>query len=147
MATVAELRERNRKTALRALHAEGRKRGLDHDALRAMAGVESLSEVAYPQLMRLTDRLRGGPGIKSVEGRQRRGLATRKNQAVRGVVELVDGKSIEIIRGLAEALGWDDERLRIFTKRQLRGWTAIRTIGDANSVIRGMRAIYQRNKG
>lgn len=144
MTTVRTIAEEARKKAMQALHAEGRKRGFDHQALRELAGVESLKSLKRAQIVELTNRLRGGEGVGDRKARRRRGLATRKAQSVGGVIELVDAKAIEIIRGLAEALGWSNERLEKFTARQLNGRTEIRTIGDANAVIRGMRAIYRR---
>jgi len=125
---------------LRAIHAEAKKRGLDHDALHdlcvARCGVGSMSEMTGQQLHSLYHQWTG----KAL--RRRAPLPTNK--------PVEDGQMIgtEELITLAQEFAkrdWGPETQANFTKRQLRGRSKIRTRGDWTKVLQGIRALNKRD--
>lgn len=140
----------SRDKALRGLHAEARKRGLDHDALHEIALERfqrgSLRDLSVAQIQGWANELRQAQAPRSAASRRRQGTAGRKTAGKAAkVVELVGAKELELIGGYAEALGWDRARLDGFIRRQLGEHGRVRTVGDANKVIDGLRAMYRRS--
>ena len=137
-----------RRTALmRALHAEGLKRSLDHEALRDLAadgfGVVSLSQLNTGDLGRLFQQVAGRDFHAklrriSISSRSRRKAAGTEGRsyATSSVATLVDPSDCELLYALAYGdLGWTGATLRRFIARQLSGREQIRTMGDLNKVL------------
>ena len=123
----------------RALHAEALKRGMDHDALRDMFGVKSMSALDTEALQ---SRLKAwtGKSVRRSTPLPRRGYGKKK-----GPLEMV---TEEDLRTLAEAFsrrGMDENAQWLFIRRQLGGRDAIRTRGDFHKVFSGIRAMNRRD--
>ena len=128
----------------RAIHAEGAKRGLAHDAVRdvcrAQFGVHSMGELTDPQLEGLY-RDWTGHGV----GKRRTPLPKR-GYAHSGEIELVSGEDLELLgRAFAER-GWGRETQAAFIRRQLGGRAEIRTRRDFWKVFSGVRAMQRREQ-
>ena len=130
---------------LRALHAEGRKRGLGHDALHDLAvehfGVDSLSRLTHPQARGLFKRVAGRQfhakrhRIRSVERRKAAGTEGRKGLK-QNVTTMISPADCALLYEIAYGkLGWAEQTLKRFIRRQLRGRDQIRTMGDLNAVL------------
>ena len=143
---------------LRAVHAEAAKRDLDHDALHAQAverfGVDSIAVLTEQQLRELFRGLAGRPyrakhpGVRGNERRQAAGTAGRnKGQAADGgkeVVHLATTADVQLCYDAAYAIGWDQERLISFIRRQLKGKEQIRTLAECNKVLWPLKAMGRR---
>ena len=132
-------------SVLRALHAEGRKHGLDHGALHDLAaehfGVESLARLSEPQARSLFKRVAGREfhakqhRIRSAQGRKAAGTEGRKGQND-NVETMVSAEDCELFYGIAYGkLAWTAQTLKRFIPRQLQGRDQIRTMGDLNRVL------------
>ncbi len=127
----------------RAVHAEGTKRGLDHDALREVCrgrfGVHSMGDLTEPQLEFLY-RDWTGHGI-----RKRRGSLPKRGYARGNQIELVSGEDLELLGRAFAKSGWGKETQAAFIRRQLSGRADIRTRGDFWKVFSGVRAMQRRS--
>ncbi len=123
---------------IRALHAEGRKRGMDHDALRDMFRVPSLSTVPVDELERT---LKGwtGKGLRRNTPLPRRGYGSSTFVELAGLDEFTT-----LVNAFAIAQ-MDSEAQKSFIRRQLRGREAIRTVADFHKVFSGLRAMNRRH--
>jgi len=89
---------------LRALHAIGRRRGMNHEALRDVAGVESLKDLSVTKAARLIERLQ-------TESHRRdftRGEPDRAS--ARGVIRNATQRQRNYVAYLIEQLGWDGKK-------------------------------------
>ncbi len=136
----------------RAIHAEGIKRGIDHDALRDMCrtnfGVHSLSEMTDDNLYKLyrswTNRglkrrkHEAGPGCQPVD----------KHEGFRVLdkLQMVASEDLVILAQEFALAGMSEDSQKGFIRRQLRGRDIIRTRGDWGKVINGLRAINKRER-
>ena len=132
-----------RKRLFSAVHAEGAKRKIDHDALHdivcARFGVHSMADVTDAQLAGLYHEWTG-------HGLKRRAALPRKGEAGRKTLEaqIVSGEELIALgqefakRGIGEAGRGD------FVARQPRGRREIRTRRDWVKVIGGLRAMNRR---
>jgi len=124
-----------------AVHAEAVKRGLDHDALHAMAceryGVHSMSELTEEQLLAI---YRGwtGKGLKGVGKLPKRGELAAKGD------EMVSPADLEMLAREFAKRGLGADGQRNFVRRQLRGRDEIRSRKDLVRVMGGLRAMNRR---
>lgn len=134
----------------RAVHAEGLKRGFDHDGLRDLFrqrfGLESMSQASDRQL---TEVYHGwtGKGLKRAGALKRPGGSPdlpRRGYRDGKQVELVSASELEMLAQVFHDLGWGEETRRAFTARQLRGREQVRTRGDFWKVLNGARAMLRR---
>lgn len=100
----------------------------------------ALEEMAKCLPAELLYRRRGAWRAAGTAGRK--GARWRGGEAV-----LVSRQSLELLGTLKTALGWNDDRLAAFVRRQLRGRQAIRTEADANKVIWGMKRMARAESG
>jgi Bacteriophage Mu, GemA protein len=132
---------------LRAIYAEGRRRGLDNDALHVLVigslspqssalKSGSLKDLSYTEAQRAIQRLKGRDFVPL------RTLQYRRQRA--GVQQLITSEHEEKIAALATQRNWSAERLVNFCKRQC-GHYPLRTTQDANKVIEGLKAMNQRD--
>lgn len=125
---------------LRAIHAEAKKRGLDHDALHDLCvtrcGVQSMSQMTGQQLHSLYNQWTG----KAL--RRRAPLPTGKPIEDR---QMIGSEELITLQQEFAKRGWGPETQTNFTKRQLRGRSNIRTRGDWNKVLQGIRALNKRD--
>lgn len=123
----------------RALHAEGSKRGLDHDALRDLCrerfSVASMAELNEGQLREMY-RAWTGHGL-----RRKSALPRRPSGAV---AEMVTGDDLNTLAEAFALRGWTHETQRAFIHRQL-GRDEIRTRRDFWRVFSGVRAMNRRD--
>jgi hypothetical protein len=122
----------------RALHAEGAKRGLDHDDLRGMFGVKSLSKVET-HLLEQQLKAWTGKGLRRSMPLPRRGYAERS-----GEVQMAGLDEFKTLANAFSIAGMDGEAQKKFIARQLRGRDAIRTVADFHRVFSGLRAMNRR---
>ena len=134
-----------RSTLLRALHAEGRKHRLDHDALHDLAaehfGSASLSTLDATQLGSLFQRISGRDfrlkqdKLRSRALRKAAGTEGRKDGNPK-LQTLVSPDQVEMLYQVAYGkLGWSQATLKTFIRRQLKGRDQIRTVGDLNRIL------------
>ena len=130
----------------RAIHAEGLKRGLDHDGLhdvcRGKFGAESMGALDVGQLKTLFRDLTG----KNFQARRRTALPKR-GCLRRGGLEMVSGEDLETLGRAFSMRGWGEETRREFVRRQLGGREQIRTRADFWRVFSGVRAMNRRGDG
>ncbi|MDE2097837.1 MAG: hypothetical protein KGL39_11360 [Patescibacteria group bacterium] len=125
---------------MRAIHAEGKKRGIDHDGLHDLCrenyGVKSMSELSGEQL------------YGWYHGWTKKGLRSRTKVRPWGGADdcrLVGGEQlIELAQEFAKR-GWGQQTQNNFIRRQLKGRDIIRTEHDWRIVIRGVRAMNRRD--
>ncbi len=127
---------------LARLHAEGRKRGLTHEDLRAVAGVESLSTASWDQLSAAVDRVaqRHSPPRP----------AARRPRLAPGVIRPASDRQRAYIADLLAQTGWPADsqahwlwqrhRLRIVATDPLSSTTAHAIITQLEQVARKRRA-------
>ena len=138
-----------------ALHAEAAKRGLSHQDLSERAGKRygfaSMADLDDGQLRDLFLDLTGRvfhpkhPGMRNRQRRKAAGTAGRKN-AINKVVEMAATVDVEMVYQLAYGLGWTQETIKTFIRRQLGGRDQLRTMADINKVLWGLKAIAKRKK-
>jgi len=126
---------------VRAIFAEGRRRGLDHEALGDMAEsvtrrTRHLSELTHTEAEALLRKLKG-QGFVPLRTLQYR----RRKQ---GIEQLVQQSQLDLIAALASQREWSAETLLKFCKRQC-GHTTPRTTRQANKVIEGLKAMNLRS--
>jgi hypothetical protein len=127
----------------RGIHAEGLKRGMDHDALRDLATenyqVYSMAKLSDAQLLAMYRMLSGGKKLKN-----RGNLPSRGELTAGAESELVYAEDLtELDQCFAEA-GFSMAAKLTFTRRQLDGRDYIRTRGDLVRVMAGIRAFLRR---
>ena len=132
-----------RNRLFRAVHAEAKKRKLDHDAIHDMCrqrfGVESMSKLTDGQLQTIyTDWT--GHGLKRRAPLPKRGEVGTKVLAVMATPEDLEMLEAEFAK---RNLGADGRRA--FIRRQLRGREVLRTRGDVVRVTAGIRAMNRRD--
>lgn len=128
----------DRAKLLRAIHAEGRKRGMDHDALRDMFKVPSLSKVSIDEMERT---LKGwtGKGVRRSKPLPRAGYG--KSSTLTELVGLEDFTTLANAFAIAQM---DSKAQKAFISRQLCGRDTVRTVADFHRVFSGLRAINRR---
>jgi len=124
---------------MRAIHAEGTKRGLDHDGLRQIArdsyGVKSMAELTGEQLF---GWYHGWTG-KALRSR------TKVRPWGGGEGQMVAAEQlIELAQEFAKR-GWGPQTQENFIRRQLKGRDTIHTVHDWRRVLRGVRAMNRRD--
>ena len=127
----------DRAKLLRAIHAEGRKRGMDHDALRDMFKVPSLSNVPVDELER---RLKGWTG----KGLRRKTPLPRRGYGSSTFVELAGLDEFTTLANAFAIAQMNGEAQKTFISRQLRGRDTVRTVSDFHKVFSGLRAMNRR---
>jgi hypothetical protein len=122
---------------MRAIHAEAKKRGIDHDGLHDIAV------------------MRWGHGLGEAKGEQlyalyhewtKKGLRRRARPfAPADKREFVQGEDlVEMAEEFAKR-GWGEDTQRNFIRRQLRGRDKISTRGDLRKVLFAVRAMNRRD--
>lgn len=123
----------------KALHAEGVKRGLDHDGLhdmvRARCGAQSMSDASDTQLLGIYTEWTH----KTLKYRGK--LPRRKESPDTEMVSAVDLEDLDQEFAVA---GMDAERRAGFIRRQLRGRAVVQTRRDYVRVMGGLRAMRRR---
>ena len=126
---------------LKALHAEGKKRGLDHDGLHDLFNSRSLGTVPTQELQNV---LRSwGKKIRATP-LPRRGYAKKADAA--GLSEMVSGEDLTLLGDAFQLRGWSKEQQRNFIRRQLGGREVVRTRGEFHKVFSGVRAMNRRDE-
>jgi len=139
--------DRRRALVMRALHAEGARRGLDHDGLRDVAAARfqaaSMSALSLKELAEMYLGLTGQEFLfhqsKSHVTLPPRGITQSC------LTELVSGEELELLERAFAARGWGNETKKAFIRRQLRGLEQIRTRADFQRVFRGVQAMNRRD--
>lgn len=127
-----------RNRVMRALHAEAAKRKIDHDGLRDLFRVRSLSTVETGEIVKV---------LNSWGKRMRQSVLPRKGYAAAGgAVEMVSGEDLTLLGDAFQRAGWGENQQRAFIRRQLGGRETIRTRKDFHRVFSGMRAINRREE-
>lgn len=125
-----------------ALHAEARKRRLDHDALHDLCatrfGVHSMGDATTAQLLGVYREWTG----KTLKRRARLGDPDWQDQ-----VAMVSGEEVNNIANEFAKRGLGLGGQKNFIRRQLRGRDVIRTHGDYVRVMHGLRAMNLRDAG
>jgi hypothetical protein len=128
---------------MRAIHAEGLKRGLDHEALRdvcrAKFGVASMAELSAGQKKQL---FRDLAGKNFVTHRMR---LPERGYAQQGKLEMISPAELETLERAFALRGWGPETKKAFVRRQLGGREEIRTRADFQRVFRGVQAMNRRD--
>jgi hypothetical protein len=126
----------------RALHAEAKRRGLDHDALRDIIrsrfDVASMADAQDRQLLALYKDWTG----KSIRRKSRlpkRGY-TKTNQ-----LEIISAEDLETLGNAFSLRNWGPDTIQTFVRRQLGGRDQIRTRADFHRVFSGVRAMNRRD--
>jgi hypothetical protein len=131
---------------LRAIYAEGRRRGLDNDDLHdsILSGLAqnsiarktgSFSDLTYTEAQRAIQRLKG---------RDFTPLRTRQHQRqTAGINQVITDEQQQLIADLASQRNWSAQTLITFCKRQC-GHYPLRTTKDANKVIEPLKAMNKR---
>lgn len=122
---------------LKALHAEGKKRGFDHEALRELFNCHSLSTVETPALQKC---------LLSWGKKMRASPLPRRGYAKSGELEIVAGEDLNLLAEAFQRRGWTPDQQRNFIRRQLGGREHIRTKADFHRVFSGVRAINRRDE-
>jgi len=118
----------HQRKVIRALHAEGVKRGLDHDGLhdvcKSRFGLDSMAELNLQQAKALFRDLTGADFARPRVTLPKRGYGRR------GVLEMVTPAHMEVLGRAFSERGWGPETRRAFIARQLQGREEIRTVAD-----------------
>jgi len=138
------VKDKRRAPLMRALHAEGARRGLDHADLRARAGVASLSEMDVQALARLYLDVTGTEFLFHATKAQRVTLPPR-GCARRGSTVMASAEELELLERAMAVRGWGTDTKKVFVRRQLRGREVIRTRADFQRVFRGVQAMNRRD--
>lgn len=127
---------------MRAIHGEGARRRLDHDALHdlvlARFGVKSLADVKTEDLLALYKGWTGH-GLKSRAQKPSRG----EGEVAR--LRMVSGEEMIALAQAFAARGLGEDGQRNFIRRQLRGRDQVRTRGDWTRVMAPLRAMNRRD--
>jgi hypothetical protein len=127
-----------------AVHAEARKRKLDHDALHDMCvrnyGVRSMSELSDAQLLAIY-RSWTGKVLRSRGKLPARGEAAKSGAAA----EMVSAEDLAMLDQEWAKRGLGVDGRAAFVRRQLRGRDVIRTRRDWVRVMGGIRQMNRRD--
>lgn len=130
-----------RTRVFRALHAEARKRGVDHDGLHEIAllrhGVRSMSDMTDEQLLGLYRAWTG----KTL---RRRAELPRRGKDPVADLRMVSGEEMIALDQEFAKRGWGPETKQNFVRRQLKGRESIRSYRDWKRVFNGVRAMNRR---
>ena len=125
---------------MRGLHAEAKKRGLDHDALRDVFKVKfSVASISVASDAQLGELYRDWTG-KGIRG----AALPRRGYGRRGELDMVTAADLETLGRAYAERGWGPETQRAFIRRQLGGRDQIRTRRDFRRVFSGIRAMQRR---
>lgn len=128
------------------LHAEGQKRGMDHDAIhdmcRELYGVHSMSQMREADLMQI---IKGwtGKSLRRQARLPRRGEAAATKP---GEVQMVSGEELVTLEAEFAKRGLGQEGRDNFIRRQLGGRGQVRTRRDFAKVFGGLRAMNKREE-
>ena len=127
---------------MRALHAEGVKRGFDHDGLRDVCrerwGAASMGKATDAQLAELYHAWTG-------KGLRRATPLPRKGHVKAAGEEMVSGEDLNALAEAFARRGWGPETQRVFVKRQT-GREKILSRKDFWRVFSGLRAMERRER-
>lgn len=130
-----------------AVHAEAQKRGMDHDALRAMChaqyGVHSMSEMTEANLLKIYYGWTG-KSLRRKAKLPRRGEAAKQPQ---GEIQIASAEELITLDAEFAKRGLGQEGRENFIRRQLGGRGIVRTRRDFCSVLGGLRAMNKRDGG
>jgi len=125
-----------------AVHAEARKRKLDHDALHDLCcerfAVHSMSELTDTQLAEI---YKGWTGKRL----KRAAALPRAGEVNDPVVRIATAADLEMMEAEFAKRGLGAEGRRSFIRRQLRGREVLRTRQDVVRVTAGIRAMNRRD--
>lgn len=129
---------------MRALHAEGAKRGYDHAGLHDLCwvkfGAGSMAALDLGQLKTFFADLVGR------NFRRRRATPLPRKETARGAdLEMVGAEDLETLGNAFALRQWGPETRAEFIRRQLGGREQIRTRGDFWRVFSGVRAMNRRD--
>jgi DNA-directed RNA polymerase subunit F len=126
---------------VKAIFAEGKKRGLDGESLRDT--VESVTrrtrhirDLTYSEAEQIIQKLKGEGFVP------RRTLQYRR--AKQGIKQVVQESQLKLIAELASQRNWSAETLKNFCKRQCKHERP-RTTEDANKVIEALKSMNKRD--
>lgn len=134
--------ERAKTTAqVRAIFGEGRRCGLDPEAIRDVVEdvtrrTRSVGQLTFAEAERVIQRLKGQGFVP------RRTLQYRRQKA--GVQQLISQEQVTLIAELASQRNWSAETLSEFCRRQCKR-ARPRTTSDANKVIEALKAMNRRD--
>jgi hypothetical protein len=120
---------------VRAIFALAKERGLDHDALRELAG-GSVRELSYTEAQRVIQRLKGQSFVPL------RTLQYRRKKA--GVKQMVQPSQLDLIANLASQRNWTNYSLTAFCMRQCKRARPL-TTDEANKVIEALKDMNRRD--
>lgn len=139
----------------RAIYGCCKEHGVDneglHDVVRLRFNKASLKELSNRECYELMDGIRGkatqrrGGGV-SGHSYTERGAAMQsagRRDSDLGVEFLVNTREMEMLRELAEQLGWSAAALQAFCQRQNKG-QGVKTLADLNRVLWGLKAMLRR---
>ena len=133
----------------RAVHAEGLKRGLDHDGLRDVCRerfkLESMGKLQVNQLQQLYRGFTGYGFRARKAGTRPAAPLPKRGYGQRGELEMVSADHLETLARAFAMRGWGRETQRVFIRRQLSGREQIRTTRDFQRVFRGVQAMNRRD--
>ena len=134
-----------RSRLFRAIHAEARKKGLDHDALHDICLLKfqasSMAALDPAQLKTLFRDLTG----KNLRPARRQSPLPRAGYGTHNEpLELVTPDDLETLARACAIRGWGQDTLRAFIIRQL-GHDQIRTRRDCHRVFSPLRAMNRRD--
>jgi hypothetical protein len=136
--------DRTRVRLMRAVHAEGLKRGLDHEALRDVCrqkfNTGSMGDLSDTQLRKIYRDWTG-----RTLGRSAAVVLPKRGHAKQGGLEMVSGEELELLERAFARRAWGPDTKREFIRRQLGGREQIRTRADFHRVFSGVRAMNRRN--
>jgi hypothetical protein len=131
-----------RQRLFRAVHAEAKKRKLDHDAIHDMCrekfGAASMATLTEGQLLTIY-REWTGHGLK-----RKAALPARGEVNVAAPAVMATPADLEMLAAEAAKRGLSADGLRNFTRRQLRGRVELRTRRDVVRVASAIRAMNRR---
>ena len=126
---------------VRAIFAEGHKRGLDDEGIRDV--VESSTR--RTRSVRELTHAEAEAVIKQIKGREFIPLRTLQyRRQKQGIKQVVTQAELNLIAQLASQRDWPAETLVKFCVRQC-GHHPLRTTDDANKVIEGLKAMNRRD--
>ena len=125
---------------VRAIFAEGRKRGLDHDQLRDVAEsvtkrTRSIAELTHSEAAAVLKQLKGQDfvSLRTIQYRRQK----------KGVQQVVQQDQLNLIAALASQRRLTPRGLNQFCERTC-GHARPRTTVEANKVIEGLKAMNRR---
>ena len=130
-----------RNRVMRAIHAEAKKRGIDHDGLHDIAAmrwsVKSMADATAEQLYGLYHEWTK----KGLRRRNTKGFAPGQK------TEFVSGEDLIELAEAFAVRGWGEDTQCNFIRRQLKGRDRVSTRGDLRKVLFAVRAMTKRDGG